>query len=166
MLIGLISDTHDNLVMIDEVIKELNNKGVELVLHAGDYISPFVPPRFKSLNCKLIGVYGNNCAEREKLKKNFEAIGSEIKGFFTVLELDGLNFALLHGHELELLDSVITSGAFDVVVNGHTHKKEVRRVDETLVINPGEVCGYLSGEATYALFDTKGMKVDISYMGC
>ena len=161
MLVGLISDTHDNLVMIDEVIKELNNKGVELVLHAGDYISPFVPPRFKSLNCKLIGVYGNNCAEREKLRKNFEAIGADIKGFFTVLELDGVKIALLHGHECELLDSVIASGAFNVVVHGHTHKQEVRRVDETLVINPGEVCGYLSGEATYALFETKGMKVEI-----
>jgi predicted phosphodiesterase len=41
MRIGLISDTHDNVPMIKEVIRRLNGLEVSLVLHAGDYISPF-----------------------------------------------------------------------------------------------------------------------------
>ena len=59
MLIGVISDTHDNLPIIEKAIKKLNEENVALVLHAGDYVSPFVIPKFKALNAKLIGVFGN-----------------------------------------------------------------------------------------------------------
>ncbi len=161
MLVGVISDTHDNLPLIDKVVQKLNKDKVELVLHAGDYVSPFVPPRFKSLKAKLIGVYGNNCAERYMLRKRFEDIGAELKGFFAEINIDGLKIALLHGHEKELLNSIINSGAYNVVIHGHTHKAEVRTVNKTLIINPGEVCGYLSGEYTYALFDVEKFDVKI-----
>ena len=33
--------------------KKLNEENVTLILHAGDYISPFVIPIFKALNAKL-----------------------------------------------------------------------------------------------------------------
>ena len=65
----MIADTHDRLPLIDKAVKELNEEGVNLVLHAGDYIAPFVVSRFKPLNAKMIGVYGNNDAERDLLKK-------------------------------------------------------------------------------------------------
>ncbi|MEM2172632.1 MAG: metallophosphoesterase family protein, partial [Thermoproteota archaeon] len=38
MLIGLISDTHDNLIMIEKSVAFFNEKKVEVVLHAGDVI--------------------------------------------------------------------------------------------------------------------------------
>ena len=71
MLIGVISDTHDNLPMIEKAVKRLNEEKVELVLHAGDYVAPFVIPKFKALNCKLIGVFGNNDGDHELLRKRF-----------------------------------------------------------------------------------------------
>ena len=164
MLVGIISDTHDNLPMIDEVVARLNKDGVQLVLHAGDYISPFVPSHFKPLKARLVGVFGNNCAERELLKKRFAEIGAEVKSFFVDIEVDGLKVALLHGHEEALLNSLINSGIYDVLVYGHLHKADVRTVRETLVINPGEVCGYLSGEHTYALLDVERRKAEIIRM--
>ena len=48
------SDTHDNLPMIDKAVERLNQEKINLVLHAGDYVSAFVMPRFKALNCKLV----------------------------------------------------------------------------------------------------------------
>jgi hypothetical protein len=41
MLIGAVSDSHDNLTQIDKAVALLNQKNVGLVLHAGDYVSPF-----------------------------------------------------------------------------------------------------------------------------
>jgi putative phosphoesterase len=61
---------------------------------------------------------------------------------------------LLHGSDKELLKSLIESESFDVVVHGHTHNAEVYRKGKTLVVNPGEVCGYLSGKSTVTIFDT------------
>jgi hypothetical protein len=155
MLVGLIADTHDCLPMVDKAVKKLNESNVELVLHAGDYVAPFVIPKFKDLKAKLIGVFGNNDGDREFLKKRFsEYEGLEVRGNFAEIVVDGVKIALLHGHEEELLRALVNSEGFDVVVHGHTHKAEVYRKGRTLVVNPGEVCGYLSGKSTIALFDT------------
>jgi len=128
MLVGLIADTHDRLHMVDKAVKKLNEENVELVLHAGDY--------------------------RELLKKRFgEHEELEMRGNFAEIVVDGLKIALLHGNEEELLMTLINGESFDVVVHGHTHKAEVYRKGKTLVVNPGEVCGYLTGKSTVALLD-------------
>ncbi|MEJ2243776.1 MAG: metallophosphoesterase [Candidatus Bathyarchaeota archaeon] len=60
MIIGIISDTHDNLPMIEAAVNKLNELNVELVYHAGDYIAPFVDSKLRNLKAPLIGVLGNN----------------------------------------------------------------------------------------------------------
>ncbi len=155
MLVGVISDTHDNLPMIDKTVEMLNKEKVELVLHAGDYVSAFTLPRFKGLNCRLIGVFGNNDGDHEYLSRAAGIVKSvEIRGDFVRMELGGLNVALIHGKEDDLLKSLVESGFFDVVVYGHTHHHEIRKKGKTLVINPGEVSGYLTGKPTIAVLDT------------
>jgi len=46
-------------------------------------------------------------------------------------------------------------GDYDVVVRGHSHRASVREENGILVINPGEVCGYVSGSNTVAFLDTE-----------
>jgi putative phosphoesterase len=162
LLIGVIADTHDNLPMVDKAVKKLNEKNVELVLHAGDYVAPFVIPKFKELKAKLIGVFGNNDGDRELLKKRFnEYEGLEMRRNFAEILVDGLKIALLHGNEEELLKALINSESFDIVVHGHTHKAEVYRRGKTLIVNPGEACGYLTGKSTIALLDTDTREAEI-----
>ena len=159
MLVGLMSDTHDRLSYVDRAVERLNAEGVELVLHAGDYIAPFAAQKLGGLKAKVVGVLGNNDGDAELLKKRFEGFGGELRGPFAEVQVDGLRIALLHGHLTELLNSLVSCGGYQVVVHGHTHKAEVRRVGETLVVNPGEVCGYLSGKSTVAVLDTKTLEV-------
>jgi putative phosphoesterase len=155
MLIGLIADTHDNLPMVEKAIRKLNEEKVELVLHAGDYVAPFVVPKFKELKAKLIGVFGNNDGDHELLKKRFsEQEKLEIRGNFADVAADGLRIVLLHGSDMELMKALIDSESFDVIVHGHSHSAETYRKGKTLVVNPGEVCGYLTGKSTIAVLDT------------
>jgi putative phosphoesterase len=162
MLVGLISDTHDNLPIVEKAVKKLNEEKVELVLHAGDYVAPFVIQKFKNLQAKLIGVFGNNDGDHELLKKRFsENKNLEIRGNFAVIKVDNLKIALLHGNEEELLKALIDNESFDVIVHGHMHKADVYRKGKTLIVNPGEVCGYLSGRSTMALLDTAKLEVKI-----
>jgi len=159
MLVGLIADTHDNLPLVEKAIKRLNKENVELVLHAGDYVAPFVIPKFKELKAKLIGVFGNNDGDRELLRRRFsEHRGLEIRGNFAQITAESVKIALLHGTEEELLKALVDSGSFDVIVHGHTHNAEVYQKGRTLVVNPGEVCGYLSGKSTIALLDVDKRK--------
>jgi putative phosphoesterase len=161
MRVGLISDTHDNVTMIKAAIKKFNELDVDLVLHAGDYISPFTSKPYAELKAKMVGVYGNNCAEHEKLKEVYAAVGKEIVGNFAEVEVDGKRIALLHGHDANLLKALTTRGFYDVVVHGHDHKAKVEKVGKTLVINPGEAGGWLYGRSTIAVLDTATMKAEI-----
>ena len=155
MLIGAISDSHDNLPQIEKAVQALNNQKVGLVLHAGDYVAGFVIPKFKALNCKLIGVFGNNDGDHELLKKRFsETTNCSIHDRFTTETIEGYRVALLHGHETELLNAIIDSESFDAVIHGHSHNLCIERKGKTLSINPGELCGYLTGKSTLAILDT------------
>jgi putative phosphoesterase len=154
-LVGLISDTHDNLPVIEKAINRLNQEKVSLVLHAGDYVAPFVIPKFNALNSELVGVFGNNDGDHELLKQRFkETKNCEIRGRFAQIDATGFKVALLHGDESELLTALIKSDFFDAVVHGHAHLTGIRKEGKTLVINPGEVCGYLTGKSTLAILDT------------
>jgi putative phosphoesterase len=155
MLIGLISDTHDNLSLVEKAVNRLNEEKVELVLHAGDYTSPFTIPKFKELKCKLIGVFGNNDGDHELLKKRFsETQNCEIRGIFAEIDANGFKIALHHGEETELQNALVNCGGFDCVVSGHTHIPVNKAKGKTLVVCPGEVCGYLYGKPSLALLDT------------
>jgi len=162
MLIGLISDTHDNLPLVEKAVKLLNEEKVDLVLHAGDYTSPFVIPKFKALNCKLIGVFGNNDGDHELLKKRFsETQNCEAHGRFAEVNAEGFKIALHHGEETELQNALVNCGGFDCVVSGHTHIAVNKAKNKTLVVCPGEVCGYLYGKPTFALLNTQKREATI-----
>lgn len=141
--------------MIDKAVAKMNEANVGLVLHGGDYIAGFVIPRFNKLNAKLVGVFGNNDGDHELLKERFsENPRLEIHDTFAEVTVEGLKIALLHGGNAELLKSLIDSENYDFVIHGHTHSMGAYRKGKTLVVNPGEVCGYLTGKATIALLDT------------
>jgi putative phosphoesterase len=168
MLIGIMSDTHDNLPLIDKAVKRLLDEKVDLVLHAGDYVAPFVISHFKPFNGRFIGVFGNNDGDHELLRRRFAEFNLELRGIFAEVKADDTRIALLHGGEpggvlgpSELLESLLSSECFDVVVHGHVHEARVDRKGKTLIINPGEVCGYLNGKPSVALLDTRTMRAEI-----
>jgi len=163
MKVGIIADTHDNLPLIDKTAQRLNKEGIELVLHAGDYVAPFaVVKLLKQLKPRLIGVFGNNDGDRELLKKRFaEFTHAEIRGDFAEIIIDNLRIALMHGHTEELLQSLVKSESYDLVIHGHTHEAKIYRNGKTIVINPGEVCGYLYGRSTVAILETQTKQASI-----
>lgn len=155
----MMSDTHDRLSLIDEAVKIFNEKNVDLILHAGDYVAPFVTNSLKKLKAPLIGVFGNNDGDRTLLKKKFTELGADIRGRFAFVVVDGLRIALLHGDDKELLRSLLELESHDVLVSGHTHVAKTYRKGKTLVINPGETSGILSGKPTISVLDTKNLDV-------
>jgi putative phosphoesterase len=150
------SDTHDHLPLIERAVGRMNDEEADLVLHAGDFVSPFVIPALAGLNAPLIGVFGNNDGDKPLLVRRCgEVDGMEIRGIFARIEADGLVIGMLHGDEPALLQSLVEGCGFDVIVSGHTHVAAIGRHGSTTIINPGEVCGYLTGRPTVVLFDTQ-----------
>ncbi len=155
MLIGIFGDSHDHIENIEKAVEKFNRECIDLAVHTGDYISPFVIPVIGKLTAPVVGVYGNNDGDQVTLRARcteFPAI--RINGNYTRIDPDGLKIALIHGDDTALLQDLIVSGYYDLVVHGHTHRADLYRKGGTLVINPGELCGYLTKKATVAFFDT------------
>jgi len=163
MKIGIMSDTHDRLDAVDKAIDLFNREGVKHVLHAGDLVSPFVAPKFAKLKAKLHIVWGNNEGDREFIRVKFGEIGVTPLGNFAALELGGKKIALLHGTHEDVVNSLVKCGSYDVVVRGHNHRAEIVE-GKTLLINPGEVCGYLTGRQTVAILDLTGLEAGIFHL--
>lgn len=154
MRIGLMSDSHDHLPRITQAIETFNRRGTDLVIHAGDFVAPFVLAPFDKLRCDWRGVYGNNDGERAGLERRSE--GRIVAGPLR-LELEGRRLTVIH--ILEELDLHRDQG--DVVIFGHTHQPEVRRENNLLLVNPGETYGWLHGRATVALLDLPALQVEL-----
>jgi putative phosphoesterase len=73
-MIGIMSDSHDNLDAIRKAVKLFNSKDLDIVIHAGDLISPFTATEFQKLDPELVAVYGNNDGEREGLKSALKTL--------------------------------------------------------------------------------------------
>jgi len=148
--------------MITKAVSWCNDTKVDLVLHAGDYIAPFVIDTLAGLHAPMIGVFGNNDGDRDMLlMKCRERKHLEIRGDLAEVTAGGRAIALVHGHQRERLASLVNGGNFSVVVHGHSHRPGITRDGSTLVVNPGAVSGYLTGRCTVALLETEGMTVEI-----
>ncbi|HID93795.1 MAG TPA: metallophosphoesterase [bacterium (Candidatus Stahlbacteria)] len=158
MKVGVVSDTHDNLPLIEKAVKIFNEKEVELVLHAGDYVAPFVVKVLKRLRAKLIGVFGNNDGDRILLGKKFDEIGFKI--FNPPYEFTIKNKNILLMHEPNLLDSIIKSNMYHIIIYGHTHSVNLRR-NNIIVFNPGEASGWLYGKPTIGIVNLDSMEVEL-----
>jgi putative phosphoesterase len=155
-MIGIISDTHDNLPAVRKVVRYLNALEPELVIHAGDYIAPFTAIELKNLNARMVGVFGNNDGEKDGLQKQLPGLAERLE-----FEHRGKRFAVYHGTQESVVDELLKSKKYDVVVRGHNHNTQIEDVDGTLLINPGEVCGYQTRKRTLCLLDVEKMHAEI-----
>ncbi|HBY58007.1 MAG TPA: YfcE family phosphodiesterase [Candidatus Atribacteria bacterium] len=158
MKIGIISDTHDNLPQIKKAVEIFNREKVELILHAGDFVSPFTFLEFKNSNCPLKGVFGNNDGDKLYLQEKFKGIG-ELYPEPYHMNLSNKNIIILHKEEL--IDALAKSQKYDVIIYGHTHRTDLRKIGKTFIINPGECGGWLTGKSTIALLGLKTLEVKI-----
>jgi uncharacterized protein len=150
MIIGVISDTHDDIMNVKQAIKIFNEYKVNYVIHAGDYIYPGVVLEFKNLNknVKFVGVLGNNDGERIGLVTSFNSIAGDLMGDFGELNLDNELFGIYHGTNELLKKSLISANYYDVLILGHTHKKDDRKINKTQILNPGSAHRYLQNDET------------------
>ena len=158
MRIGLLADTHDRVPAIAELVRRLQAGGANMILHAGDYCSPFSLAPVLDANIAMAGVFGRNDGDREGLRAAAaRGMGTEIYESPHSIELAGTHILLVHDVG-EVSERSIEG--HEVIVCGCSHRKEVRSRGQSLIVNPGEGCGWLSGAATAALLDLDTKQVE------
>ncbi len=166
MILAIVSDTHDNMSAIKSLLNEFRKYRPSIVVHLGDIVSPFALRELLTYPAKYIIVLGNNDGDKLLLREISMKAGALIKDGFYEFTIDGKRFLALHGFgskdtTLSIVEALANSGKYDVVLYGHTHSPDIRVVGKTLVVNPGECCGYLTNRKTFALLDTERMTASL-----
>ncbi len=156
MLLGVLSDTHDHLDNIKRAVELFNEKGVDLVIHAGDLVSPFSLDPLEALEAPWRGVFGNNEGEIPFL---LEKARGRLGTAPLELELEGQKVLVKHFHHY--VEELALSGKYGLIIYGHTHGSRVEKVGKTWVLNPGEACGWLTGKATVALVEVPSFHIEL-----
>ncbi|HMA23678.1 MAG: metallophosphoesterase [Gemmatimonas sp.] len=157
MLVGLIADTHDRLPAIAELVRQMQAAGVGMVLHAGDYCSPFALRAFEEAHMSLAGVFGRNDGDPQGLVTRAQSsFGVELFESPHSFEIGGRRLLLVHDIGDVNKRSVLSH---EIVIHGSTHQQEMKTRDDTLIVNPGEGCGWLYGTPSAALLELDSREV-------
>jgi len=152
MKIAILSDIHDNIWKLEEVLKELGE--AEELIFCGDFCAPFsLGMLAEGFRGPIHVVFGNNDGDKLLLSQVAAKAGNvTLHGEFAELELGGRKIAAIHYPAIAA--GLAASGRYNLVCYGHSHKYEAKRVGRTILLNPGEVMGRF-GLSTYAIYDTE-----------
>ena len=159
MRVGLLADSHDRVPAIAEFAKRFAAAGVGFVLHAGDYCSPFSLKPLTGANLALAGVFGRNDGDVKGLRAEaMRGVGTELYESPHSVEVAGQRILLVH----DIGDVTQWSlSAHAIVIHGCTHRQEMKVRGNSLIINPGESCGWLYGAPTAAILDLDTKQLEV-----
>ncbi len=158
MRVGLLADTHDRLPAIAELVRRMAAKDIGMVLHAGDYCAPFSLAPFHDANMALAGVFGRNDGDRQGLGAfAAKGMGTEIYESPHSFDVGGKRVLLVHDLA-EVSPRSIES--HDFVIHGSSHLQSEKKTGSTIVINPGEACGWIHGKCTAMILNTDSGEVE------
>ncbi len=155
MIIGIISDSHNNIQNLRKAISLLSQKGMDVLVHCGDLCSTSMVEELARSGVVTHLAYGN-MDRPSGLKAECERYGNvNYSGEIGKITVDGKRFAFCHyPHSAKKLAE---KGTYKAVFYGHTHMKAESTAGNTLVLNPGEIAGMLY-QPSCALYDTETRK--------
>ena len=154
MLIGLISDIHDQEDNLHAALQHLKDAGCTRLIFLGDIATPAT---FRTLCAawphEIDLVLGNNDYPREQYMQPAEQQSHRIHchGDEGSLLLD--NRCIFITHDPFYAVHAIDTGKYHAVFFGHTHRAEQLELNGALVANPGDIQGRY-GAPSCAVYET------------
>lgn len=143
MRIGVVSDSHSNLYMLDKAIVAMGK--IDVLWHLGDHYSDIM---------KVNGKYNHNV---DYIAGNNDYAGN-VKSE-KIIEIGGKRFFLCHGHKYNVNFGLMSLGYkaeeenVNVVLYGHTHAYNEEYIGKILFLNPGSVSRPRDKNASFAIIN-------------
>ena len=166
MKICIISDSHDNRLLLATAVRDARAAGAETILHCGDVVAPSTLEVIKPYNLPIHVIHGNNTGDLYMMGR-ISAQTSNLTTYYgqdAGLNLGGQRVFLVHyPHYAE---AMATTGDWDLVCCGHDHKVDIRTIrnikgGDTHLVNPGTVGG-IKAPATWVLGDLDTMTFTVN----
>ncbi|MGL6167104.1 MAG: metallophosphoesterase [Fusobacteriaceae bacterium] len=130
MKILIISDSHGSLSNLIEIYEKENPDKIYV---AGDFLDDIDEFKYIYPQIEILSVLGNCDFFKKNLKEEL---------FFII---EGKKIFITHGHKYEVkvgnkkLISKAEELEADIIIYGHTHKKELQEINKKIYLNPGAV---------------------------
>jgi putative phosphoesterase len=134
MLVGVLSDTHDQTQRTRTAVVRLLAAGAEVLIHCGDITTADVVYECSRLPSYF--VFGNCDFDRERLREAMTRIGGTCLERGGLITLDDRRIAVTHGDSDQELRRLAALQP-DYLFSGHTHRLSDIKKGPTRHINPG-----------------------------
>lgn len=170
MILGIVSDSHDQVGKIFQAVKVFNDRKADLVIHLGDLVSPFTLKCYETLRCPIKALMGNNQGD---ILRHFEfakenGIAIEFFDQIYTIESEGHHIICYHGDAENILSALLKDDDYDVVLSGHDHVAKIEQINSKLHINPGTLISDFNlvmknsnNYASVAIYNTKNNQAEI-----
>ena len=162
MKIAIISDVHGNFHNLILFLKQIKHHKIEKIIFLGDFVNNGIAKILAKSEVPVIAIWGNNDGDKVAITKTSLNEGSNLTiGFDTYdfLEID--NRKIFITHYTLLAKPMAKSGDFDAVFYGHDHKKNLDKINNCIIVNPGEISAHKTGIASFAIYNTKNNTAEI-----
>ena len=161
MKIPILSDSHDDKSTTIKILELLKQKGHKELIFLGDFCAPFMIDLFKDF--EVYTCLGNNDGDLFNIMSKMKEYDFEVDNQLLEIKKESLLIALYHGTNQKVLEAIINSKTYDIVLHGHTHQIRQETKGKTLILNPGTINKDLSQEniSSYMILDLKTQEVEI-----
>ena len=140
MQLGILSDTHDNLVNLLAVLEICRERGIDTLIHCGDLAGLEMVSHFEGF--RTLYTLGNMDFASGAIKKRFEKMHPDnFVGLVFEGQFNGVPVAATHSHIEGKVMDLVRSQRYQWVFHGHTHQKRDEVVHGVRVVNPGALGG-------------------------
>lgn len=139
--VAILSDSHDQIANLRAAVDWCGSNDIDLIIHCGDLISPFMLAELAVFNGDVHLIYGNNGGDRHLISSRCGTVFTNIThhGELASFTIFGRKFGVVHSPETAR--GLATLGTYDIVCCGHSHEQVIEQLPTTLLINPGHLLG-------------------------
>ena len=141
MLIAVMSDSHDNIWNLQKALGIVKEKGAGMIIHCGDFVAPFMLKELEETGIPVHGVFGNNDGDQYLLTKFSLTVFSNITLHGIIGQVDIEGFTIGFTHQNMVAEGLAAGDSYKMVCFGHSHEYLLKKIGQTLYLNPGEIMG-------------------------
>lgn len=162
MRIAILSDVHENFHNLILALESIRNTDCEKIIFLWDFINAWIAKLFAYFPAPTFAVWWNNDWDKCTITK--VALGSnsnlEISNnVYDFLEIDWKRIFITHF--ADLAKPMAKSWEYDLVLYWHNHEKNIDKIWNCIILNPGEISAHKTWNSTFAIFDTKTSNIEM-----
>ena len=162
--LAILSDTHDQIANLRAAITYCNTERIDILIHCGDLISPFMLKELSLFQGPVNLIYGNNIGDQHLISSRCGNDYPNIThhGMLGKFTWDGRKIAMVHYPEQARGFASLSN--YDIVCCGHSHRYGIEYLGKTLLINPGQLLGE-DDQAGFVILDFNQWEIQHIHVG-